>query len=355
MNETLLSLIQTPFTTKQQAEKEETLLQLLRDLTNHHKTACPIYGKIIDLAFPNHDHVKKLTDFPYLPVSLFKERLLSSVPETDIRVILQSSGTTGAGKSRIALDLTTAQLTAQAMASIVRSLTGHKRKPMLIIDAKETISKVNDADMSARAAAILGLMPFGRDYCFALRQDLTLDSLLLSSFLKQHKGEEILIYGFTHLIWTAFFPACQTMHLDFSSGLLLHSGGWKTLAAQNVDHAAFRTRAKTYANLDQVINFYGMAELPGVIFPEQETGFFTPPSFADILIRDPLTLAPCADGTPGLIQVLSALPQSFPGHALLTQDVGVIEPGPVKRFRVLGRAPKATLRGCSDVIAASSV
>jgi hypothetical protein len=56
-----------------------------------------------------------------------------------------------------------------------------------------------------------------------------------------------------------------------------------------------------------------------------------------------------------LIQVVSALPASYPGHSLLTEDLGVVEgcDNPTtgmhgQYFRILGRLPRAELRGCSD-------
>jgi hypothetical protein len=50
---------------------------------------------------------------------------------------------------------------------------------------------------------------------------------------------------------------------------------------------------------------------------------------------------------------VSTLPTSYPGHVLLTEDLGVvhgIDDGdwPGKRFSVLGRLPRAEARGCSD-------
>ena len=56
---------------------------------------------------------------------------------------------------------------------------------------------------------------------------------------------------------------------------------------------------------------------------------------------------------PGLLEVISTLPTSYPGHVLLTEDLGVvhgIDDGdwPGKRFSVLGRLPRAEARGCSD-------
>jgi hypothetical protein len=56
-----------------------------------------------------------------------------------------------------------------------------------------------------------------------------------------------------------------------------------------------------------------------------------------------------------VIQVLSALPLSYPGHSILTEDMGILEGVDHseggrrgKYFSVIGRVPKAELRGCSD-------
>jgi hypothetical protein len=73
-------------------------------------------------------------------------------------------------------------------------------------------------------------------------------------------------------------------------------------------------------------------------------------------VRDPITWEPAPMGTPGVLQVLSLLPLSYPGHSVLTEDLGIIhgiddaQGGRYgKYFSVLGRIPKAELRGCSDV------
>ena len=78
------------------------------------------------------------------------------------------------------------------------------------------------------------------------------------------------------------------------------------------------------------------------------------PAFADVVIRDPVTWKPVQPGGTGVIEVVSLLPRSYPGHALLTEDLGElvgVDDGPVwkgNRFRVLGRVPLAEVRGCSD-------
>jgi len=61
-----------------------------------------------------------------------------------------------------------------------------------------------------------------------------------------------------------------------------------------------------------------------------------------------------------VIQVLSVLPRSYPGHSLLTEDVGALlgeDDCPCGRLgrtlRVDGRLKSAEPRGCSDTHAAS--
>ncbi len=88
---------------------------------------------------------------------------------------------------------------------------------------------------------------------------------------------------------------------------------------------------------------------------ECERGFFHPSRYSDVLVRDADTLDVLPFGASGLLQLLSNIPRSYPGHSLLTEDRGTIvgenncECGrPGKYFTVEGRLPQAELRGCSD-------
>ena len=102
-------------------------------------------------------------------------------------------------------------------------------------------------------------------------------------------------------------------------------------------------------------NYYGMVEQTGSIFMECECGFLHASSFSDIIIRDHLDYSPKNIGERGLIQLLSVVPKSYPGHSILSEDIGKIygvddckcgRKG--KYFKVYGRLKKAEIRGCSD-------
>jgi hypothetical protein len=91
------------------------------------------------------------------------------------------------------------------------------------------------------------------------------------------------------------------------------------------------------------------------VFFENPLDALQTPAFADVIVRDPFTLAPLPRERRGLIQVVSALPTSYPGHSLLTEDLGewIGEDDSAagmrgRYFRVAGRVPKSEVRGCSD-------
>jgi hypothetical protein len=94
----------------------------------------------------------------------------------------------------------------------------------------------------------------------------------------------------------------------------------------------------------------------GVIYPDCPCGNKHVPVFAEVIVRNPLTLEPVRAGEQGLVQVCSVLPTSFPGFLLLTEDIGEIvnyQDCPCGRrgtcFRFVKRMPKAEVRGCGNV------
>ncbi len=123
-----------------------------------------------------------------------------------------------------------------------------------------------------------------------------------------------------------------------------------------VDNLTFKRNLKDKFGIQpqNIFNFYGMIEQIGSVFLENEKGFLHCPNFSDVIIRNPKDFSVQPHGTEGLVQVISVLPKSYPGHSLLTEDIGVIEGEDIqngwqgKYFRIIGRAKKAELRGCSD-------
>lgn len=348
----------TPYSLPQPA-REALLLRGLNALTARHHAACPPYARILNGAWQGARAAERLADVPYLPVSLFKSQKLQSVPDADVRVTLTSSGTTGQAVSRILLDAETSSIQQRALAGSLMHVLGKQRLPMLVIDTDAVFK--DPKMMSARGAGVLGLMRYGRNHAFALDRDLRPDHAAVEAFLAANAGQPFFMFGFTFMVWVNFYEQFRDAGLDLSQGVLIHSGGWKKMVERAVDNATFRRALGESFGLSRIHNFYGMVEQIGSIFLEGPGGLLYPPNFADVIIRDPLTWEPAEDGRSGIIQVLSLLPHSYPGHSLLTEDTGVVEavdPGSDgwmgKGIRVLGRVARSELRGCSDVIAAAA-
>ena len=341
-----------------QAKRDDVLRVGLNDLTARHYAASLPYRRIVDGAWGARTAADSLADVPYLPVALFKTQKLQSVPDADVRMTLTSSGTTGQALSRIPLDAETSAIQQRALAGSLMHVLGKQRLPMLVIDTDAVFK--DPKTMSARGAGVLGIMRFGRNHAFALDRDLNPDLAAVRNFLRAVDGQPFFMFGFTFMVWINFYEQFRAEGLDLSNGVLIHSGGWKKLADRAVDNAEFRRSLRDAFGLTSVHNFYGMVEQIGSIFLEGPGGLLFPPNFADVIVRDPVTWQPAPNGSPGVIQVLSLLPHSYPGHSILTEDLGVVEavdPDPDrwmgKGLRVLGRVAKAELRGCSDVIAAT--
>ena len=350
-------LLAAPLYGLAQADKDARLTKALTALTAHHRARCPAYRRITDVLGGGERSYHGVADVPWLPVGLFKSHKLVSVPDDEITTTLASSGTTGQRPSKIYLDRHTAARQAKALARIMSDLLGPRRLPMIVVDTRAVLD--DRTAFSARGAGVLGMMTFGAQPLFALDRDLQLDVPAVEQFLIKHGDGPFLIFGFTYMVWSYFYEPLANRGLDLSHGILVHSGGWKKLAERSVDNATFKARLGAATGLRRISNFYGMVEQIGSVFVEGEDGLLYPPAFADIVIRDPMTFEEMPTGQAGVVQTVSALPTSYPGHSLLTEDLGVVERVDVdvcgrlgKAIRIIGRAPRAELRGCSDTHAA---
>lgn len=343
-------------------EKEQLLNRRLLDLTRLHYEKCRAYRRMLDAQGISPGQIDSFYDIPFLPVSLFKEMDLLSVDKEDVFKTMTSSGTTGQAVSKVYLDRTTASNQQKTLVKIVSAFTGSSRMPMLIIDSPSVIK--DRAMFSARGAGILGFSIFGADKAYALNDAMELDFGAVEGFLQRHAGKRILLFGFTFMVWRYFYQALVRMKaagraLDLSGSVLIHGGGWKKLESESVSHEEFKKRLKDVCGLQDVHDYYGMVEQTGCVYMECERGHLHASIFSDVIARRAVDFKPCGFGEAGILQVVSTLPESYPGHSLLTEDEGVIlgeDDCPCGRkgkyFRVLGRLKNAETRGCSDTYAA---
>ncbi len=339
-------------------KKSKYLENYFFELTRFHYKNCSKYKSILDALEYKHNHQQHYSKIPFLPVRLFKMFDLYSIPEEKIVKTMTSSGTSGQNVSRVFIDKKTALNQSKALAKIVSTYLGSKRAPMIIIDSAEVLK---DRKMfSARGAGILGFSIFGTKRIYALNEnmELKLDDIL--SFLQKNKNDRILIFGFTFMIYQHFIREIKKRNLkiDLSNAVLIHGGGWKKLTNESITSQEFKKTLNQLCGINSIHDYYGMVEQTGSIFMECEYGNMHASNLSDIFIRRPHDFSIADVGERGIVQILSILPTSYPGHSLLTEDEGVLlgeddcECGRHgKYFKILGRLKNAELRGCSDTYA----
>jgi phenylacetate-coenzyme A ligase PaaK-like adenylate-forming protein len=336
-------------------EKEKLFDSFLTDLSRYHYANCAHYSKIMDsLGFDpkkNYAH----TDLPFLPVQLFKTTELYSIPKEEIVKTLSSSGTSGQTRSKIFLDKDNAATQTKALARIVSSFIGTKRLPLIIIDTEDASNERNR--LSAFAAGVVGFSLFGYKKIYALNERMELDHERVLTFIKQHQGERILLFGATFKVYKYFYEALERSGVrpDLCNAVLIHGGGWKKLEREAVSADEFREKLNAVCGIRTVHDYYGMVEQTGSIYMECTFRHYHTSAFSDIVIRRMQDFSIAGIGEEGIIQVLSLLPKSYPGHSLLTDDKGILlgeDDCPCGRlgkyFKMTGRLTNSEIRGCSD-------
>ena len=333
-------------------KKKEIYVDAMRYLTRYHYDKCKEYSNILDLL--NFKGISDLQDVPFFPVRLYKKMDLKSVSLKDVSKVLTSSGTTNQNVSKIFLDKITSINQTKALVKIVSSFIGDKRLPMLVIDCPSVIKDRNS--YSARGAAIMGFSMFGYNTVYALTDQMELDESVVSGFVEKYCNESVLIFGFTYMVWQQFLQRINCK-LNIPNGILIHGGGWKKLLDIAVDNNTFKKKAMEFCLIDKVYNYYGMVEQTGSIFMECECGYLHSSIFSDILIRNTKDFSVCDFEEQGVVQLLSLLPMSYPGHSVLSEDVGILHGeddckcGRLgKYFSIQGRLKDAEIRGCSNVL-----
>jgi hypothetical protein len=331
-------------------EKEKFFFNNLLKLNNYHLKNCYKFKRIAKTFFKKGKN--NVENLPYLHVKLFKEYNLKSIPKNIQTQVFKSSGTTNSKLSKINIDRTTSLLQSKCLSKIIQSIIMKKKlKKIYILDNENTL---NNNILTARGAAINGFKNLADKHFFLLDKK---NKIKFNLIKKLKYEEDFMIFGFTHIIWENFIKELIKLNYKIpkNNGFLFHGGGWKKLEKISIDKRKFNQLLKNFSGINKIYNYYGMIEQTGSIFIECEQGYFHPSIFSDINIRSK-NLELCDVNEVGIIQVSSLLPLSYPGHNILTEDLGKIinndgckcgRKG--KYFEIIGRIPSSEVRGCSDV------
>jgi hypothetical protein len=333
---------------------DDRFLAEMNALCRLHCQGCPEYRRV----WPDWSAATDVAGLPYLHVGLFKRMLLRTVSEAVVHQrTLTSSTTSGASPSQIVLDRQSSLLQAQSSLAILREMVGSEMRPLVVLDDARALRR---REVTARIAAAMSVKPLASEIHFVLDESVQPPVVRWDSVaevLRRH--ENLLVYGFTWILWQAWasesLPAEIRALLAGKRIAFVHSGGWKKLESLRVTRETFDARLlEGLAEGSRVVDYYGLVEQVGIIYPLCERGYRHVPRWADVVIRDPWTLEPLTDA-PGLLQSMNVLAYGAPYHNVLTEDLGRLAPGECscgragRRFELLGRAPKVEVRGCANV------
>lgn len=346
-------------------EAEDLFMQALQEETIFHYEHNEMYKRFCDRKGFDPRKPFTIEEMPPVSVSVFKELgfKLNSVPKEDLTLALQSSATSGI-PSTIVVDKETAKRQAKAMIKVIGEFIGKERKPFLImdIDPRSSYKKL----LGARFAAVTGYLRFANKTGYFLKADENNVSYFdvegIQEYVKALEADKpVVVFGFTYILYQHVLQSIEKAKVKIQlpkGSKIIHIGGWKKLESEKISKELFNDRlSKCFGiNPTDVIDIYGFTEQMGLNYPDCECGWKHTSSYVRVLVRDTVTREILPPGKEGLLEFITPVPHSYPGNAVLTDDLGIIDADSCMqgragtRFKIVGRMKKAEVRGCGDIL-----
>lgn len=346
-------------------QQQKLFLKTLQEELVFHYEHNEMYRQFCDRkGFDPHKEICSLEDIPPVAVSVFKElgMGLASVPKEDIKLRLQSSATSGT-PSTIVVDKVTSKRQAKAMVKVMQEVIGRERRPFLVMDI-DPRSEYRSL-LGARFAAITGYLNFASKAGYFLKAKDGVSYFDVEAMLEYVAGidmeQPVVVFGFTYILYSNVLKAIKEKDVTIllpKGSKIIHIGGWKKLESEKISKELFNQElAKCFGiEPEHVVDIYGFTEQMGLNYPDCPCGCKHESSYVKVLVRDIVTNEVLPAGKEGKLEFVTPIPHSYPGNAVLTDDLGMIvdEPCPYgrsgKRFKILGRLKKAEVRGCGDIL-----
>lgn len=358
-----------PFTTSADSKKALLLPAVVESMAWHFDS-CALFQRWCQKQgfSPKTSGISELSDIPYLPVNIFKRLSLRTSDENNVVKTLRSSGTSSQIPSTVVLDKTTRDRQMKALASSLKQIIGPNRRPFIVLDAAPSadVSSTN-SDLSARVAGMRGYLMGASKVHYVMKHVdgvpiLDIEALQGSIDEIAASGSDLCVIGYTFVLYQHVVRELAAMGKQLilpDSAVLIHFGGWKKLEDQRVGKAQLATETASAFGIarSRIFDIYGFTEQLGVIYPDDSEGLKRTPVFSEVIVRDPVTFEVMKDGETGLLQFITPLPHSYPGVAILTDDMGRILSRRAGTsgwcgtgFEIVGRAKNAEVRGCGDTL-----
>jgi len=167
------------------------------------------------------------------------------------------------------------------------------------------------------------------------------------------EGKPVRLFGIPSFIYEFVAELQEPVRLPPGSWMVT-GGGWKAAEDKKVSRDFFRQRARQMLGLprENIRDGYGMAEHCAPYLECREHRFHVP-VYNRVYVRDPRTLAVLPPGRPGLLELITPWNAMMPNLAILSTDMGMIDPKPClcgadsPTFSLLGRGGLTKHKGCA--------
>lgn len=325
--------------------------------------AIPIYKKWWTLQGISLDKVKSWKQVPPISVRVFTSGMCTPFGDSQRNFWFESSGTTSETRSKHFHNWRSLLLYENALwPGFVKSmLPAQLDKPQYIISLLPPKSEARYSSLvyMVETIAIKSRIPL---YCFgevneqgywSVKADLALKFLL-----EVERNKQVVLMIGTSFLWKEFFDYMKKMDIKiqlFAGSRAMETGGYKGRYQQLSKVEFYEMFQKTLGLASEyIVSEYGMCELSsqaydhvvGVLLKQtdlQQRAFMFPP-WVRIRVLSPETMQELPPGQLGLLAIYD-LANVFSIAALLTEDLAISnEDG---TFVLIGRAPGATIKGCS--------
>lgn len=278
---------------------------------------------------------KNYKEIPFLPIAFFKSHTVLSEEITNENLLLfKSSGTTQSVRSNhwVAypelykmsfLKTFTQQITSPGKAIIFALLPNYiEQGNSSLVYMVETLIQQSQHPLSG----------------FYLKN---YKALIANIKAAKNENKKIVLFGVSYALLDL-----AEMQVDLSDVIVIETGGMKGRRKEMIKSELHETLCKGF-HVPHVYSEYGMTELLSQAYLNP-SGFFTPPPWMKILIRDindPFLLKENKTGGINVIDLANRYSCAF----IATDDLGKLHQDNSK-FQVLGRFDQSDMRGCNLLV-----
>lgn len=306
---------------------------------------CQPYQRYCNQLNKRPENISRWQDIPAVSTEVFREFTLTTLPISRAKYIFQTSGTSQETKGKHYYHEMTLY-DAAIRSSFMKGLGLSTKKEYCFRVLTPSFSEVSTSSLFYMFQQVLSWYGDVSSQYYFKNGELDCEQLVMDLQRDEKENRSIVLLG-TAFSWVNFFDYLEEkgIKLKLSSECrLMETGGLKG-KTRSVTRQALYGMFETHLglSLNHCYSEYGMTELSSQSYSKPNSHCFMSPPWMPVQIINPETGKEVGVGETGLVQFFD-LANLTAVSAIITSDLAIKHSD---SFELIGRAPKAILRGCS--------